>query len=79
MILLKVKLLLTMPIGKTPDLAIEVDGCSYHKKGVKQEERDRKKDEILSFCSIPLMRFRTDGSREKEALEEFLEKRIACR
>ena len=48
-------------------------------KGVKQEERDRKKDEILSFCSIPLMRFRTDGSREKEALEEFLEKRIACR
>ena len=66
-------------IGKSPVLAIEVDGCNYHKKGVKQEERDRKKDEILSFCSIPLMRFRTDGSREKEALEEFLEKRIARR
>lgn len=39
-----------MSIGKTPVLAIEVDGCNYHKKGVKQEERDRKKDEILSFC-----------------------------
>lgn len=59
-------------IGKKPVLAIEVDGYNYHKDGTEQSFRDRKKDKILELYNIPLIRFSTIGSAEKENLIEKL-------
>jgi len=55
-------------ISKKPMLAIEVDGFHYHKKGTQQSFRDIKKDHILELYGIPILRFATHGSGEKEKL-----------
>lgn len=59
-------------IGKEPVLAIEVDGYNYHKEGTLQYKRDRLKDSIFSKYGLPLMRFSTNGSKERERLNAFL-------
>ncbi|MCL2638327.1 MAG: AAA domain-containing protein [Oscillospiraceae bacterium] len=59
-------------INKKPVLAIEVDGFNYHKPGTKQHERDKMKDCILERYKIPLFRFPTNGSGEREKIERFL-------
>jgi len=61
-------------IGKKPVLAIEVDGHEFHKGGTKQAERDLMKNHILELYDIPLLRFMTNGSCEKEKLIETLNK-----
>lgn len=61
-------------ISKKPVLAIEVDGYDYHKEGTEQAQRDKKKNRILELYNIPLMRFATNGSGEKERIIEFLRK-----
>ena len=58
--------------GHIPVLAIEVDGVSFHAPDSKQGERDRTKDEIFKKIGIPLIRFRTDESGEREKLEKAL-------
>lgn len=63
-------------IGKKPVLAIEVDGYEYHKKGTIQASRDLVKDHILELYRIPLLRFKTNGSGEKEKLAQMLEKLV---
>jgi superfamily I DNA and/or RNA helicase len=55
-------------LGKNPILAIEVDGFEYHKAGTEQSERDKKKDNILAKYELPLLRFSTTGSGEKQKL-----------
>lgn len=55
-------------LGKNPILAIEVDGFEYHKAGTEQFERDKKKDKILAKYELPLLRFSTTGSGEKQKL-----------
>lgn len=55
-------------LGKNPILAIEVDGFEYHKAGTEQSERDKVKDRILAKCELPLLRFSTTGSGEKQKL-----------
>ena len=55
-------------LGKEPVLAIEVDGFEYHKSGTEQAERDKKKDTILAKYGLPLLRFSTTGSGEKQKL-----------
>lgn len=55
-------------LSKKPVLSIEVDGFHYHKKGTVQSERDKKKDHILELYEIPLLRFATNASGEKEKL-----------
>lgn len=55
-------------LGKNPILAIEVDGFEYHKAGTEQSERDKKKDAILAKYELPLLRFSTTGSGEKQKL-----------
>ena len=50
-------------------MAIEVDGYYYHKKGTKQSERDKLKNNILSKYKIPLVRLKTIGSGEEKILE----------
>ncbi|MBN2745362.1 MAG: AAA family ATPase [Bacteroidales bacterium] len=61
-------------LGKNPTLAIEVDGYEYHKTGTKQAERDMKKDSILAKYELPLLRFSTTGSGEKQKLIDKLTK-----
>lgn len=56
-------------LDKVPFLAIEVDGYDFHKAGTRQAERDKMKDEILKKYNIPILRFKTNGSQEKEILE----------
>ena len=60
-------------ISKQPVLAIEVDGWDNHKEGTVQAGRDVLKDRILELYEIPLLRFKTNGSGEKEKLLERLE------
>ena len=59
---------------------IEVDGYTYHKKGTKQAERDKKKNEIFELLGLPLLRLNTKGSGEeikiKAQLDSYLEKGI---
>ena len=55
-------------------LAIEVDGTQYHKVDSAQGKRDRVKDSVLAAIGLPLLRLRTDGSREKEKLVSALAK-----
>lgn len=71
-----VDFLLFRRMDKSPLLAIEVDGTAYHSPGSEQAKRDQKKDRIFEKCKIPLLRLRTDGSREKEKIEEWLRQAI---
>lgn len=64
-------------IGKKPVLAIEVDGYEYHKKETAQASRDVLKDHIMELYQIPLLRFKTNGSGEREKIVEILEKLTA--
>ena len=64
--------LLFNKMDKSPILAIEVDGTSFHAEGSIQAERDRKKDHIFEVCGIRLLRLRTDASGEEEKIETAL-------
>lgn len=55
-------------VNKQSVLAVEVDGYDYHKKGTKQFDRDVIKDTIFTKYNLPLERFKTNGSGEKERL-----------
>ncbi len=55
-------------VTKQPLLAIEVDGFQYHKEGTRQWDRDRMKDRILEKYGLPLLRFTTNGSNERQIL-----------
>ncbi|MFS4432340.1 AAA domain-containing protein [Chryseobacterium sp. S90] len=59
-------------LGKNPVLAIEVDGYEYHKKQSQQSGRDTLKNEIMNKYKIPLLRFSTTGSGERERLMNIL-------
>jgi hypothetical protein len=59
-------------LGKNPVLAIEVDGFEYHKQGTKQAGRDKMKDTILEKYNLPLLRFSTTGSGERQKLTDKL-------
>lgn len=64
--------LITNRITKTPVLAIEIDGASFHKQESVQAERDRMKNYILEQYGIDYIRFSTKGSNEREQLESRL-------
>ena len=68
-----VDFLLFRQMDKQPLLAIEVDGTAFHEPGSKQAERDVKKNSVLKKCGVPLLRLRTDGSREREKIETALQ------
>lgn len=63
-------------IGKKPVLAIEVDGYAYHREDTVQASRDLLKNHIMELYEIPLLRFRTNGSGEKEKIMDMLEKLV---
>ncbi len=59
--------LLFNTIDKSPILAIEVDGKSFHSNTI-QQERDVKKNHILETIGLPLLRLSTDGHNEREQI-----------
>ena len=59
-------------VSKMPVLGIEVDGFNYHKEGTKQHERDIMKDAVFEKYNLPLIRLKTNGSREKDIIIEEL-------
>ena len=63
-------------ISKKPVLAVEVDGYDYHRKDTVQASRDLLKDRILELYEIPILRFKTNGSGEREKLTETLERLV---
>ena len=63
-------------ISKKPVLAIEVDGYEYHKEDTVQSSRDLLKNRIMELYEIPLLRFKTNGSGEKEKIVEMLERLV---
>lgn len=63
-------------ISKKSVLAIEVDGYEYHKENTVQSARDILKNHIMELYEIPLLRFKTNGSSEKEKIIETLDKLI---
>lgn len=63
--------LLYSKIDKTPVLAIEVDGVSFHDNEL-QQERDSKKNHILEIIGLPLLRLSTDGHNEETRIIESL-------
>lgn len=68
--------LLFNKMDKTPVMAIEVDGTSFHVAGSKQAERDVRKDSIFQKCRIPLLRIRTDESGEERQIESAIKASI---
>lgn len=63
-------------ISKKPVLAVKVDGYEYHKADTVQASRDALKNRIMELYEIPLLRFKTNGSGEKERMEEMLNKLV---
>ena len=64
--------LLFNKMDKSPIMAIEVDGTSFHEPGSKQAERDAKKNSVFQKCGIPLLRLRTNESGEERRIESML-------
>ncbi|MGL4994493.1 MAG: AAA domain-containing protein [Bacteroidales bacterium] len=63
--------LLYNKIDKSPILAIEVDGVSFH-NNPSQLRRDAMKDSIMKKLGIPLIRVATNGHNEKNIIIEKL-------
>lgn len=72
-----VDFLLFRRMDKSPLLAVEVDGAAFHAAGSVQASRDETKNRIFEMCGIPLLRLRTDGSGEKERIEQGLRAAIS--
>ena len=53
---------------------LEVDGIRYHEQDKKQTEHDNIKDRILKSNNIPIYRFKTNESNEKQRLIEAINK-----
>lgn len=67
-----VDFLIVNRISKMPVLAIEVDGTAFHKEGSAQAARDERKNRALKKAGIPLVRFASNGSGEREILTKKL-------
>jgi len=67
----RIDFLLYSKIDKTPLLAIEVDGVSFHSNQL-QQERDRKKDRILQVTGLPIVRLSTNEHNEEKRIVESL-------
>lgn len=67
-ILTHIDFLIFDKLCKMPRLAIEVDGVSFHADHTPQAKRDNLKNNILKKYDLPLIRFKTNGSMEREQL-----------
>ncbi|HNX29688.1 MAG TPA: DUF2726 domain-containing protein, partial [Syntrophomonadaceae bacterium] len=60
-------------LDKMPILVVEVDGYAFHANNPRQLERDKMKDTILQKYDIPILRLKTNESREEARLQNKLE------
>ena len=61
-------------LNKSPVLAIEVDGATYHKADSRQAMRDKLKNAIFEKYSLPLIRFGTkDNVTSRSVSEKIIE------
>jgi len=60
-------------LDKMPILVVEVDGYAFHANNPRQLERDKMKDTILQKYDIPILRLKTNESREEARLQSKLE------
>jgi very-short-patch-repair endonuclease len=65
-------------VTKQKLFVLEVDGIKYHEQNKRQAEHDRIKDKILRSNNIPIHRFKTNQSNEKERLKKILEEIMAA-
>ena len=59
-------------VSKEKLFVLEVDGIKFHEQDKKQAEHDNIKDRVLQFNSIPIYRFKTNESNEKQRLIEII-------
>ncbi len=59
-------------VSKSRLFVLEVDGIRYHEQDSKQSEHDDIKNRILQSNGIPLYRFKTNESNEKQRLTEII-------
>lgn len=59
-------------VSKSPLLAIETDGYSYHNEKSEQFARDKMKDHILELSGLPLLRLSTVGHSEEQRIIDAL-------
>ena len=55
-------------VSKEKLFVVEVDGIKYHEQDKKQTEHDKIKDRVLQLNNIPIYRFKTNESNEKQRL-----------
>ena len=67
----RIDFLLYNKIDKTPILAIEVDGVSFHDNDI-QRDRDAKKNNILHNINLPLLRLATNEHNEEKRIIKHL-------
>jgi len=59
-------------VSKEKLFVLEVDGIKYHEQDKKQAEHDRIKDLVLQSNNIPMYRFKTNESNEKQRLIDII-------
>lgn len=59
--------------NKSVFLVIEVDGFNFHENNPEQQRRDRLKNNILEKYKIKLLRLSTNGSGEREKVQNILD------
>ncbi|MEG0266374.1 MAG: AAA domain-containing protein [Bacilli bacterium] len=68
----RVDILIYNKFNKQPVLGIEIDGFEFHENNSKQLVKDKMKTSIFCKYSLPLLRLKTNGSKEREKIIEFL-------
>jgi len=59
-------------VSKEKLFVLEVDGIKYHEQDKKQAEHDKIKDRVLQSNNIPIYRFKTNESNEKQRLIDII-------
>jgi DNA polymerase III delta prime subunit len=59
-------------VSKEKLFVLEVDGIKYHEQDKKQAEHDKIKDSVLQLNNIPIFRFKTNESNEKQRLIDII-------
>ena len=59
-------------VSKEKLFVLEVDGIKYHEQDKKQAEHDKIKDRVMQLNNIPMYRFKTNESNEKQRLIDII-------
>jgi hypothetical protein len=60
-------------VSKENVLVIEVDGVKYHEQNSKQTVRDEIKNKALDYIGLPILRLKTNESKEEKKIVDKLE------